>query len=247
MVINEIKRVKNGYHLAIDNETVHIETSVMVDYKLKKNQVLSLKQFREIIEQNELAKIKRQAVVYVAKARSVHTFKEYLRGLNAKKEYIEELTKQFKEKGYLNDTSYATDFVHRYEKKYGQKRLRMMLVEKGIHPEIIDKVLKDHTDINLESQIQTACLTVKADNTEKAKVKITRKMASLGYDLTQISIYIDKYLDASKFKESETIEKYYKMALKKYQHKYAGYELQTKIKKYLYEQGYSFELIDKII
>ena len=167
--------------------------------------------------------------------------------MNAKKEYIEALTKQFKEKGYLNDTSYATDFVHRYEKKYGQKRLRMMLVEKGIHPEIIDKVLKDHTDINLESQIQTACLTVKADNTEKAKVKITRKMASLGYDLTQISIYIDKYLDASKFKESETIEKYYKMALKKYQHKYAGYELQTKIKKYLYDQGYSFELIDKII
>lgn len=72
-------------------------------------------------------------------------------------------------------------------------------------------------------------------------------MASLGYDLTQISIYIDKYLDTSKFKESETIEKYYKMALKKYQHKYAGYELQTKIKKYLYDQGYSFELIDKIL
>ena len=143
---------------------------MLVDYKLKKNQVLSLKEFREIIEQNDLAKIKRLAVVYVAKA-SVHAFKAYLRGLDAKKEYIEQLTKQFKEKGYLNDLSYATDFVHRYEKKYGEKRLKNMLIEKGIHPDVIDKVLKDHTDINLESQVQTACLTVKADNYEKAKIK----------------------------------------------------------------------------
>ena len=96
MVITEIKRVKNGYHLTIDNEVVHLETSVLVDYKLKKNQVLSLKEFREIIEQNDLAKIKRLAVVYVAKARSVHAFKAYLRGLDAKKEYIEQLTIYFK-------------------------------------------------------------------------------------------------------------------------------------------------------
>ena len=247
MVITEIKRVKNGYHLTIDNEVVHLETSVLVDYKLKKNQVLSLKEFREIIEQNDLAKIKRLAVVYVAKARSVHAFKAYLRGLDAKKEYIEQLTKQFKEKGYLNDLSYATDFVHRYERKYGKKRLKNMLIEKGIHPDVIDKVLKDHTDINLESQVQTACLTVKADNYEKAKIKIMRKMVGLGYKLNQTSIYIDKYLDKTKFNEEAVINQYYKIGLKKYQKKYEGYELQTKIKKYLYDQGFSLDTIDKIL
>ena len=85
MIISKIKKTKYGYNVYFDEEVVHIELSVFLSHKLRKNQTITLKQFKDIISENETAYIKRRAVIYVAKARSVYEFVNYLKGINAKK------------------------------------------------------------------------------------------------------------------------------------------------------------------
>ena len=122
--------------------------------QLKKNQIITLKQFKDIINENETAYIKRKAVVYVSKARSVYEFIIYLKGLNAKRELIAELVESYKEKGYLDDKEFASSFVSRYENKYGKHKLRLLLKNKGISEEIIEDTLKYHIDKNLEFKVK---------------------------------------------------------------------------------------------
>lgn len=247
MIINDIKRTKHGYNVTIDQEVVHLELSVVTTYKLKKNMTISLKQFKTMIHENELQRIKRQAIIYVSKSRSVLEFKTYLRKLEAPKPYIEELTKSFKEKGYLNDSMYALELVRRYEKKYGKRRLHTILVEKGIHEDIIERTLRNHKDINLESQIKSMILTTKADNQVHARTRIKRAMSNRGYDLGEVDEYLDKYLHERDFNEQESIHKHYDRLYQKLSKKYDGYELNIHMKKALYDKGFSLEIIDKIL
>lgn len=247
MIIKEIKRTKHGYNVTIDQEVIHLELSVVTTYKLKKNMTISLKQFKTMIHENDLQRIKRQAIIYVSKSRSVLEFKTYLRKLEAPKPYIEELTKSFKEKGYLNDEAYALELVRRYEKKYGKKRLHTILVEKGIHEDIIERTLRNHKDINLESQIKSMILTTKADNQAHARTRIKRAMSNRGYTLSEVDEYLDKYLHERDFNERETILKHYDKLYHKLSKKYDGYELNIHIKKALYDKGFSLEVIDKIL
>lgn len=245
MIISDIKKTKYGYHVYIDQEVIHLEMSVFLDHRLKKNQTITLKQFRKIITDNEEAYIKRKAVIYVAKSRSTLEFKNYLRSLNAKKELVESLTKSYKEKGYLNDKLYAENLVHKYERKYGKHRLKSMLIDKGIHERIIDDVLKNHTDINLELQVKSLCLTTKKDNYQKTKETITRRLITLGYELGEITIYIDKYLKDD-FDELTTIKPHYQQAKRRFSH-VSSPEKEMKITQALLRKGFSYETIKTIM
>lgn len=246
MIISDIKKTKYGYFVYSDQEVIHLEASVFLEYKLKKNQTLSLKQFRNIIKDNEKAFVKRKAVVYVAKQRSVLEFKNYLRTLIEDKIFIEELTKTYKQKGYLDDTQYALDFVHKYESKYGKNRLKNMLIQKGIHQDIIENTLKNHVDMNLEMHVKRLVLTVKKENYEKTKQTIIRRMGALGYDVSLVTKYVDKYLKKD-FNEEETIIPYYNKAKKKFEKKYEGTELEEAIIKSLLNKGFTYQTIKKIM
>lgn len=245
MIISDIKKTKHGYHVYIDQEIIHLEMSVFLDHKLKKNQTITLKQFRNIIKDNDVAYVKRKAVIYVARQRSVRDFKVYLRSLNAPKELVEELTTSYKEKGYLNDQTFAQDLVHRYEHKYGKTRLKALLIDKGIHESIIEDTLKNHIDKNLEFQVKSLCLTVKKENLRKTKETIQRRLVNLGYDIEEITTYIDKYLKDN-FDELSTIKPHYERLNRKFNH-YEQPKKTQAIKQALYRRGFSYETINKIL
>lgn len=245
MIISDIKKTKHGYHVYIDQEIIHLEMSVFLDYKLKKNQTITLKQFRNIIKDNEIAYIKRKSVIYVARSRSVRDFKVYLRSLNASKELIEELTTSYKQKGYLNDQLYAQDLVHRYEHKYGKTRLKAMLIDKGIHEQIIDDTLKNHIDKNVEFQVKSLCLTVKKENYQKTKETIQRRLINLGYDIQDINTYINKYL-IDNFDELSTIKPHYERLKRKFNN-YDNPKKHEAITNALLRRGYRYETIKKVL
>lgn len=245
MIISDIKKTKHGYNVYIDQEIIHLEMRVFLDHKLKKNQTITLKQFRDIIKDNEIAYIKRKAVIYVARQRSTLEFKTYLRSLNASKGLIESLTKTFKEKGYLNDKQYASDYVIRYEHKYGKNRLKTMLINKGIHKDIIENTLKNHVDMNVELQVKRLCLSVRKENYQKTKETIQRRCLNLGYDLKDINTYIDKYLKDD-FDELSTIKPYYERAKRKFNH-YESPKKEEAIKNALLRRGFHYDTIKKIL
>ncbi len=239
MIISEIKKTKYGYNVYFDEEVVHIELSVFLDHKLKKNQKITLKQFKDIISENETAFIKRKAVVYVSKERSVYEFIVYLKGLDAKKELIAELVESYKEKGYLDDKEYSSSYVSRYENKYGKNKLRLLLKNKGISDEIIEDTLKNHIDKNLEYKVKTLTLRVKKDNYKKTKETIIRRLVSLGYEISEINDLVDKYL-ADNFDEDKTIKPHYE-ALKR-KNKDTDFIINS-----LLHKGFSYEVVKRII
>lgn len=239
MIISNIKKTKYGYNVYFDEEVVHIELSVFLDHKLKKNQTITLRQFKDIISENETAYIKRKAVVYVSKERSVYEFIVYLKGLDAKKELIAELTKTYKERGYLDDKEYASSYVSRYENKYGKNKLRLLLKNKGISDEIIEDTLKNHIDKNLEYKVKTLTLRVKKDNYKKTKETIIRRLINLGYEINEINELVDKYL-ADNFDEDKTIKPHYE-ALKR-KNKDANFIMNS-----LLQKGFSYEVVKRII
>lgn len=239
MIISNIKKTKYGYNVYFDEEVVHIELSVFLDHKLKKNQTITLKQFKDIINENETAYIKRKAVVYVSKERSVYEFIIYLKGLNAKRELIFELTESYKEKGYLDDKEFANSYVRRYENKYGKNKLRLLLKNKGISEEIIEDTLKNHIDKNLEFKVKTLALRVKKDNYKKTKETIIRRLVSLGYEINEINNLVDKYLKDD-FDEIITIKPHYE-ALKR-KNKDTCFIIDS-----LLQKGFSYEVVKKII
>ena len=76
---------------------------------------------REIIKANEKEIISSQALKYLAKARTINEFKEYLKSLNSPPEFSAELVADFVKKGYLNDRLYAENILNRYQKKYAKE------------------------------------------------------------------------------------------------------------------------------
>ncbi len=239
MIISNIKKTKYGYNVYFDEEIVHIELSVFLSHKLKKNQTITLKQFKDIISENETAYIKRKAVVYVSKERSVYEFINYLKGLDAKKELINELVESFKEKGYLDDKEYASSYVSKYENKYGKNKLKLLLKNKGISDEIIEDTLKNHIDKNLEFKVKTLAMRVKKDNYKKTKEAIIRRLVNLGYEIAEINLLIDKYLKDD-FDEEHTIKPHYE-ALKR-KNKDTDFIIDS-----LLNKGFSYEIVKKII
>ncbi len=239
MIISNIKKTKYGYNVYFDEEIVHIELSVFLSHKLKKNQTITLKQFKDIISENETAYIKRKAVVYVSKERSVYEFVNYLKGLNAKRELIFELTESFMKRGYLDDKEFASSYVGRYENKYGKRKLRLLLKNKGISEEVIEDTLKNHIDKNLEFKVKTLALRVKKDNYQKTKETSVRRLVNLGYEITEINDLIEKYLKDD-FDEAKTIKPHYE-ALKR-KNKDTEFIINSLLKK-----GFSYEIVRKII
>ena len=247
MQVKSIKKKKNTYQVQIDELLYDIEVDVLLEFRLRKSLILDQKTFNDLMIQNKLVYIKRKAIMYVTKSRTVRDFKAYLRTLEADENYIDSLTKQFKDKKYLDDHEYAINYVLSLKSRYGKNKIRQSLVEKGIKKEIIDSVLEDFKSDNLEDMIKKDSKLIKKDTYLKAKETLYRRYIQKGFEESLVSALIDKHLDKTRFNENITIEKYFLNALKKYQHKYENQELKQKIYLYLRQKGFNPNQIKDII
>lgn len=246
MKINEIKKTKYGYNIFTDQEKVNLETFIFSKYKIKKNQTIDLVLWQQILEENKVEFIKRKALTYLNRSRSTKEFFTYLYKLNAPIDLIKILIYEYTEKGYLNDFSYASEIAYKESFRYGNRRIRQILINKGIKTDIINSLLTEEEKDILEPRIKKSCSTIKADNYQAAKEKILRSYLNRGYLKKDIEEFISLYLEKDRFNEEETIKKHYLALLKKYENKYSGEQLIFKIKQSLYTKGFSKKTIDKI-
>lgn len=245
MLINNIKPTKNGYDIYILDRKINIEKQVFSQYLLKKGQQIDEQFLDKLIAENFPYFVRRKALVYLVRKRSTLEFENYLKTLDAKQKLINSLTKEFTTKGYLDDLLYAEMIVRNNEKRYGKARITMILNEKGINSEIIAEALLKYND-NLEDLIIKAVDSLKADNLTLARKKLVNSFFKKGYNLTEINQNLDIHLLGISLPEDKTIVKHYQKALAKYNKKYAGYDLYLKIKKHLYDKGFSLESIEKV-
>lgn len=247
MEIKEIKKTKYGYNVYILEEKFNLEMIIFSKYKIRKGQTIKNDLWEQILEENSVEFIKRKAITYLNRSRSTKEFFTYLYKLGANKDLVKSLIYEYTEKGYLDDFSYASAIVEKESIRYGNRKIRQILISKGIKIDIIDSLLTEEEKENLKPQIKKTCRNIKADNYQAAKEKILRSYLNKGYKKKDIEEFIDLYLEKDKFNEEETIKRHYLALLKKYENKYSKEELNLKIKQSLYNKGFSLKTIDKTL
>jgi regulatory protein len=135
--------------------------------------------------------------------RSVAELKRLLRNRVAKDEaggiLVEMVILRLKDQKYLNDASYAAAYstFRRDNEKFGQRRVVTDLKTKGVHPDVIEKAVKDaYSSVNEEDLardfLKRKRLKKPADNKQAAR--IFRALMRAGFN-SRVSIRILKNWD----------------------------------------------------
>lgn len=111
---------------------------------LRKGDELTAEAYRTLLRDNDQALIREQAFRFLA--RRLHSAGE-LRMKLLKKQYdeilIQEIIADFRDKEYLDDYKFAVEYAaeRSEKKKYGERKIRAELMQRGVDRQIIDKAL----------------------------------------------------------------------------------------------------------
>ena len=111
---------------------------------------------------------------------------------------IKEVLARLKELRYLNDTQYAKDFIENRIalKPKGQYMLKRELRNKGIHPELAERVVEETEIDEIENAKKALSKKIKSWQSSpphKQREKALRFLASRGFNLDAIYKAIDSW------------------------------------------------------
>lgn len=133
-------------------------------------------------------------------------------------EYIIKAIEFCKERDYLNDKSYAENYIKdkTYLNKYGEIRIRYDLIKKGISKDIIDEVLDLDFDDEYSRALELAEKKVKSYGKDD-KNAIYRKLAGFlqrkGYSYDVVSKVLREVLDGIEYWADDTRNRNYMLDL----------------------------------
>lgn len=107
-------------------------------------------------------------------------------------EVVEATLQRIKQRGYLDDHSYAEGYVRLYAGKWGANKLRRTLLAKGVSQEIIDQVLLAQSDPVEEA---VALLLRYRSRHKEEKPRAVRFLVNRGYPLAQALTAWARYLE----------------------------------------------------
>lgn len=114
---------------------------------------------------------------------------------NYSPEVCEAAVEQMLEYGYLDDERYAKKLARNYieVRKYGKKRAKMMMIQKGLNPSLADEALSRYSDEEIIDEIVAIIEKKYYDNLfesglegQKERQKVMAALARRGYGYEQI-------------------------------------------------------------
>ena len=218
---------------------------VILEHQLLMKKEITEKDLQSIQEANLAYDVYYQALKSLkSRFKSVYEMKLWL----LKKEYPEDLINQaiqkLKSQGYLNDELYAKSYLNEQlvTTSNGPYKIRRGLLEKKISEDIIDEVLENYGEEEQRSKINKIIEKKMKANHNKGGVvlrqKISLDLKNMGYEISLINEGLSKF-DFSQ--DASIVKKEYEKLYRKYSKKYQGVELETMIKRKLYEKGLTLE------
>ncbi len=194
MEITEIKKIGKGnrYHLYSDSGYIGIfEAEILAKYKLKTGQDIDKESLEKIkIENGDLASFDR-ALSYLEKGMKTEKgIRDYLLSKTFPEECVERAIEKLTEYGYINDRTYAENYVRSYSKTKGRKKLKYELLSKGVDGEIIEEVLSENLNDDEEKETCLALTKKYLKNREldiKLKQKLYSHLVSKGFGFDVVS------------------------------------------------------------
>ena len=155
-------------------------------------------------------------------------------------------------KGYLDDEKLCMEQIQALSNSlYGPKQIISKLKQRGLKEDCILACMEQSKLKEYEYALSYATKALKQSqksSVTKTKNTIRNKLMTRGYSNSTIEKVVSE-LDYSSNKENEDVllEKLIQKAIKRYERKYSGYDLKTRIYRYCLTQGFHSEDINALM
>ncbi|HHT99024.1 MAG TPA: hypothetical protein GXZ79_02955 [Acholeplasma sp.] len=248
MEIKKIEKKSNRYHVLIGNETYEIMPIVFIKYNLTLGKVLSLNELKDLINENSYHYFDDLALKKLKKMMTKKELISYLQSKNAPINVINQLIENYERMKFIDDYAYAKAFISSNETKYGKHVLKEKLIERGIHENLVEKILEYHKENNvIEPLVLKKLSNTKGKNIQDVINKTARYFISKGFNEDLVLAIILKNKKLIKVNSHDTIKRRYEKLYVKYMKQYDERETHLKIKQKLRQEGFTLEEINVIL
>ncbi len=197
---------KHGSYLSLvleDGQVLDIHRDIAALYDLFNQTELTQQQLKKLLFDNDIRRVYHRAL-YLLEGQG-YSYKGLFQKLS--RSYDEEVCfavlDRLSQQGFINDWKYAEQVARRAGemKRYGARRIRQILYQKGIPPAVIEKTLEPYTDEVFQLQNLAVLLEKKysrllTDRTDRKQVeKCKAALARMGYDFSVIQKAVRIYYE----------------------------------------------------
>ena len=225
-----------------------------VQYGLRKGITITKKQLHSFEEHIDSELLYQRCLRKLSlKDRTIYEMRKWLKETElADDPEVNTLVGKLLQKGYLNDEKLCIEQILALSNSlYGPKQIITKLKQRGIKEDCILACMEQLKIKEYEYALIYATKALKQSqksSVTKTKNTIRNKLMMRGYSNSTIEKVVSE-LDYSSNKENENVllEKLIQKAMKRYERKYRGYDLKTRIYRYCLTQGFHGEDISVLM
>ena len=191
-IITDIKQAKGKKarkHIYMDNSYIcTLNEFTVFKYKIKVGQEITAQELEDITFESESSEAFELAVDLISKTQKTRKqVYDYLKSKGYMPKLCQNTVDKLDSYHYINDEVYAKNYVNCYINKYGKKKMRFALQQRGVPNSIIDTVL-DELEPQDDAVLQMAQKFMKnKERTQQNFEKLYRHLASKGFDWDTIN------------------------------------------------------------
>jgi regulatory protein len=248
MKIDQIKPQGKQYSITIDHEVLLLEPELVYQYHLHQDMILDQKLLSQIRKENQLLYYFRLSIAKLKKPQTSDELKNYLIREGAPSDVAAEVLDKVKARHYIDDDLYALQYVDQKKRQNGPEKIKVDLQQKGIHSDIISKVIQQIPEHQILCELIPAKIRSIRNKSKKAMMSSVRMhFISKGYTQDIVEGVILHALASYQGDEQKLLEQAYEKTLKKYSPKLSGDELNQMLIQKLYQKGFKMTDIKNII
>lgn len=232
-----------------------VDQDVLIEFQIRKGNTYTEEELNEILYKDEIKKASNLALKFLSyRMRAEKEIRDYL----IKKEFSEEIAgiviEKLKKYQYVNDQEFAKSFVRSriINSIKGPLLIRQELQQKGISEANIQEGLKEFPEeTQMDIALQFAEKNAKQNKTmshNQMKQKVGQALLAKGFSGHIVKTVLSKIIiEKDDEQVLQAVTKQGEKAYKKYSSKFEGWELEQKVKQYLYQRGFNSEEIDTFL
>ena len=240
------------------NPTLSKEIKITLDdyvqYGLRKGIAITKEQLHSFEEHIDSEQLYQRCLRKLSlKDRTIYEMRKWLKETElVEYQEVNALIDKLIQKGYLDDEKLCMEQIQALSNSlYGPKQIISKLKQRGVKEDCILACMEQSKLKEYEFALAYATKALRQSqksSVTKTKNTIRNKLMTRGYLNNTIEKVVSE-LDYSSNKENEDVllEKLVKKAIKRYERKYRGYDLKTRIYRYCLTQGFHSEDINAVM
>ena len=240
------------------NPTLPKEIKITLDdyvqYGLRKGVAITKEQLHSFEEHIDFEQLYQRCLRKLSlKDRTIYEMRKWLKETElVEYQEVNALIDKLIQKGYLDDEKLCMEQIQALSNSlYGPKQIISKLKQRGVKEDCILACMEQSQLKEYEFALAYATKALRQSqksSVTKTKNTIRNKLMTRGYSNNTIEKVVSE-LDYSSNKENEDVllEKLVKKAMKRYERKYRGYDLKTRIYRYCLTQGFHSEDINAVM